>query len=128
MDAWHHAQSAARAFGGDPDLYYPIERFIDQSKEGSVGDVRHRALLHHTEGIRIVIEVFGSTLAVPRTNGVVRVPLRRIAERHILEDVGWLPSHKDWLGDTPIRAWMSGSQRKQVPLSHLLLRAPGEAA
>lgn len=128
MDAWNHALSAARAFGGDADTYWPLERFLDQSKEGSVGDIRHRALLHHTEGVRICLEVFGSTLTVPRTHGVVQVPVRRIAERHILEDVGWLPSHKDWLDGTPIRPWMSGSQRKQIPLSHLLLKAPGETA
>ena len=128
MDAWYHAKSAAKEWGGDPAVYLELEQFIDQSKEGSVGDVRHRALFHHTEGVRVCLRVFGATLEVPRTHGVIQVPVRRIAERHILEDIGWLPSHKDWLGDTPIRPWMSGSQRKEIPLSHLLLRAPGEAA
>lgn len=120
MDAWMHAQSAARKWGGDADSYYELERFLDSSKEGSIGDVRHRALLHHTEGVAICIEVFGATLTIPRSQGVIHIPVRQVAERHILEDVGWLPSHKDWLGDTPIRPWMSGSQRKQLPLSHIL--------
>jgi hypothetical protein len=115
-----HAKSAARHFGGDAEQYYELENFIDSSKSGSVGDVRHRALLHHTEGIAVCIRVFGPTLTIERTHGVLQVPVRQIAERHILEDIGWIPSHKDWLGETPIKRWMSGSQRRELPLSHIL--------
>jgi hypothetical protein len=115
-----HAKSAARKWGGDAEQYYDLERFIDCSKEGSVADVRHRALLHHSEGIGICIERFGPTLTIERVHGVLQVPVRQIAERHILEDIGWIPSHKDWLGDTPIKGWMSGSQRRELPLSHIL--------
>jgi hypothetical protein len=128
VDAWYHSQSAAKHWGGDPDAYHDLHRFIDRSKAGSVTDVRHRALLHHAEGIDICIEVFGPTLTILREHGSIKVPVRQIAERHIPEDIGWLPTHADWLGDTPIKMWMSGSQRKTVPLSHLLLKAPGEAA
>jgi hypothetical protein len=128
VDAWYHARSAARKWGGSEETYLPLEQFIDSSKEGSVTDVRHRALLHHAEGVRICLRVFGPTLTVPRERGSIEVPVRQIAERHILEDIGWLPTFSQYVEGLPIKMWMSGSQRRTVPLSHLLLKAPGEAA
>nr|SBO90585.1 hypothetical protein BN4615_P99 [Nonomuraea gerenzanensis] len=50
----------------------------------------------------------------------VEVPVRLIAEQHILEDLGWIPSPKDYIDGMPIQAWMSGSVLKEVPLSTLL--------
>ncbi len=115
MNSWHHAQSAARKWGGEPEIYLPIEEFIDSSKQ-IIGDVRHRSMYHHTAGVFLCQRVFGVTLAV----GHKRVPVRLIAERHILEDLGWLPSPADYIAGMPIQAWMSGSQRKEMPLSTLL--------
>lgn len=115
MNSWYHAQSAAKKWGGTPEDYLPIEEFIDSSKQ-VIGDVRHRALYHHTLGVFLAERIFGKTLTVGR----VQVPVRLIAERHILEDLGWLPSPADYLNGMPIHAWMSGSQRKTVPLSTIL--------
>lgn len=115
MNSWYHAQSAARKWGGDPEDYLPIEEFIDSSKQ-VIGDSRHRAMYHHTLGVFLCERVFGKTLDVGR----VRVPVRLIAERHIIEDLGWLPSPVDYIKDMPLAKWMSGSQRREVPLSHLL--------
>jgi hypothetical protein len=126
VNSWYHAQSAARRWGGDPTLYLPIEEFIDSSKR-TVGDVRHRSLYHHTEGVWLCQRIFGRTLEIPRGKGSVLVPVRLIAERHILEDLGWLPSPKDYIDGMPIAPWMSGSQRKTVPLSHLGLTTPTTA-
>lgn len=126
MNSWHHAQSAARKWGGDPSSYLPIEEWIDSSKK-VLGDVRHRAMYHHTLGVWMVQEVFGPTISVTKFSGkVVQVPTRLIAERHIIEDLGWLPSPADYLKNTPVEKWMSGSQRKEVPLSTLLLSQPSE--
>ena len=101
---------------------------IDSSKQ-SLGDVRHRAMYHHTEGIWLMQDLFGTTLTVPKDRNTIQVPVRLIAEQHILEDLGWLPSFKDYIDGLPIAPWMSGSQRKTVPLSHLLLNQPtGETA
>lgn len=119
MNSWHHAVSASRKWGGDPAVYLPIEEFIDSSKK-VLGDVRHRALYHHTLGVWLCQEVFGTTITVIRDQGVIQVPVRLIAERHIIEDIGWLPTPADYIKNMPIEAWMSGSQRKEVPLSHLL--------
>ena len=115
MNSWHHAQSAARKWGGDPETYLPIEEFIDSSKQ-VIGDVRHRSIYHHTLGVYLCQKIFGDTLKVGRK----MIPVRLIAERHILEDLGWLPSPADYIKGMPIDPWMSGSQRKSLPLSHLL--------
>lgn len=121
MNSWHHAQSAARKWGGKPEHYIAIEEFIDSSKK-IIGDVRHRSLYHHTAGVWLCQEVFGRVLEIPRQSGegVTQVPVRLVAERHILEDLGWLPSPADYIAGMPIAAWMSGAQRKSLPLSHLL--------
>jgi hypothetical protein len=74
--------------------------------------------------------IFGRTITVPKKNGhgTVEVPVRLIAERHIQEDLGWLPTPADYHRNTPVEKWMSGSQRKEVPLSTLLLSQPSEAS
>lgn len=116
MNSWYHAQSAARKWGGTPEDFLPIEEFIDSSKQ-IIGDVRHRSLYHHTAGCFLAERIFGKTITVGRG---IAVPVRLIAERHILEDLGWLPSPADYLQGMPIKPWMSGAQRKEVPLSTLL--------
>lgn len=63
-------------------------------------------------------EIFGRTIEVGERK--ILVPVRLIAERHILEDLGWLPSPADYIRGMPIAPWMSGAQRKELPLSHLL--------
>lgn len=126
MNSWQHAVSAARRWGGDPQLYLPIEEFIDSSKK-VIGDARHRSLYHHTFGVWLCQEIFGVTIEVPRKDGPPKqVPVRLIAERHILEDLGWLPSPKDYIDKMPLATWMGGSQKKELPLSHLLLDQPEE--
>lgn len=119
MNSWNHAQSAARKWGGSPDDYIAIEEFLDSSKQ-VIGDVRHRSMYHHTTGVWLCQEIFGRTITVTREHGIVQVPVRLIAERHVLEDLGWLPSPADYINGMPIKPWMSGSQRKELPLSHLL--------
>ncbi len=117
MNSWHHAQSAAKKWGGEPETFIEIEEFIDSSKK-IIGDVRHRSMYHHTAGVWLCQEIFGRTIAVGERG--ILVPVRLIAERHILEDLGWLPSPKDYIDGMVIKSWMSGAQRKELPLSHLL--------
>jgi hypothetical protein len=128
LNSWNHAVSAARKWGGEPSDYLAIEEYLDSSKQ-IIGDVRHRAIYHHTLGVWLVQQKFGPTISVTKSFGrVVQVPTRLIAERHIIEDLGWLPSPADYLKNTPVEKWMSGSQRKEVPLSTLLLNQPSEAS
>ena len=75
-------------------------------------------MYHHTAGVWLCQEIFGRTITVGERG--IQVPVRLIAERHILEDLGWLPSPKDYIDAMTLRTWMSGAQRKELPLSHLL--------
>ena len=124
MNSWHHAKAAAKRWGGKPEDYAEIESFIDSSKQ-HLGDVRHRALYHHTAGVFLCRRIFGEVITVQRENGgIVEVPVRRIAEEHILEDLGWIPSPNDYWAGMPIRPWMSGAKASDRPLSSLGLTVP----
>lgn len=120
MNSWYHAQSCARKWGGTAEDYLAIHQFIDSSKQ-IIGDVRHRSLYHHTAGVYLCERIFGVTITVGRK----QIPVRLIAERHIIEDLGWLPSPADYLDGMPIATWMGGKQTKTVPLSALAL-TPGD--
>lgn len=123
MNSYQHAVSAARKWGGAPEDYLAVEEFIDSSKK-IIGDARHRAMYHHTAGVWLCQEVFGHTLSIKKENGVSKVPVRLVAERHILEDLGWLPSPWHYFKEMPLEPWMSGAQRKELPLSHILKETP----
>lgn len=122
MNSWYHAKSAAKKWGGTPEDYIQIEEFIDSSKK-IIADVRHRSMYHHSAGVWLCQEIFGRVLQIASTTPGARqieVPVRLIAERHVIEDLGWIPSPKDYIDGMPIELWMSGAQRKELPLSHLL--------
>lgn len=108
---WHHAVSSARKFGGTPEQYLELHRWFDASKE-ILADPRHRALRHHAEGCFRAEEVFGVTLPIKLTNGTTKqVPVRLVAEQHIQEDLGWIPSAADWLRQIQMLPWMNRPQR-----------------
>jgi hypothetical protein len=113
MNSWYHAKSAAHKWGGDPSDYLPIEEFIDSSKQ-VIGDARHRSLYHHTLGVFLCENIFGKTLTITKGTHIVEIPVRLIAERHIEEDLGWLPSPKDYIDGMLLQPWMSGAKLKEV--------------
>lgn len=115
MNSWYHAKSCAGKWGGEPEDYYPIHAFIDSSK-AIIGDVRHRSMYHHTAGVFLCERIFGATIT---TSAGRVVPVRLVAERHVLEDLGWLPSPKDYIDGMTLRPWMGGKQHRTVPLSTL---------
>lgn len=114
-NSYHHAVSAAHKWGGTPEDYLPIEKFIDGSKQAH-GDVRHRALYHHTLGVFLVEQLFGPTITITKRNGTgtYEVPTRDIAERHIVEDLGRIPSPSDWLECMNVQPWMGGRVSRYV--------------
>lgn len=119
MNSWYHARSCARKWGGSAEEYLSIHEFIDSSKQ-VIGDVRHRSLYHHTMGVFLCERIFGKTLTITKGNGSVQVPVRLVAERHVLEDLGWLPSPADYIAGMPIKGWMSGAKKREMDLSELL--------
>lgn len=113
MNSNYHSRIHAKKYGGVWMDYADIDAFIDSSKS-TLGDVRHRALLHSTFGIFMVEKVFGRTI----TNADGKeVPVRLVAEDHIMQDLGFIPTVEHWLGEMPVRTWMSGTVKKtgEVP-------------
>lgn len=120
-NSFYHARSSARKWGGEPEDYIAIHEWIDASK-AHFGDARHRALRHHTEGCWEAERVFGLTITVKkkRTGVEVRVPVREIAEQHVFEDLGYIPSLADWLKNMELKTWMGGKVKKTVSRSDIL--------
>ena len=104
-----HAQSSAKKFGGKPEDYLAIHNWFDESK-AYFADFRHRALRHHAEGIFLAERIFGVWIKSSEGN---TVPVRYIAEQHIKEDLGRIPTAQDRLGEIRPQRWMYG-QRFEV--------------
>lgn len=109
---YHHAVSSARRWGGEPDDYVLLHEWFDQTKSYH-GDFRHRALRHHTHGVFECERNFGRTLEL--SNGR-KIPVRWVAERHIIEDLGRIPTFGDWLSCITPAPWMTRSRRLSAEL------------
>jgi hypothetical protein len=114
-----HANISAKTHGGKPEDYMAIHEFIDHSKSG-LADVRHRAMLHSAWGIYVVSQVFGGLIV--NSDGK-RVSVRDIAEEHVVQDLGFIPTMQDWLKGVPIEPWMSGTRKKHQVLDFNATRA-----
>ena len=101
--AVYHAQSSVSKWGGTLDDYLRIHNWFDFTKAFHP-DFRHRALRHHSLGIQECINEFGDYIVL---NTGKHVPVKLIAEQHVIEDCGYIPSVSDWLSNlTPVE-WMS---------------------
>ena len=121
-NSWIHAQASARHFkAGKPEDYHAIHLWIDQYKSQQ-GDVRHRAFLHHSNGPFMVEQQFGPYIEVEswKDGKPVQILTRDIAESHIIEDLGWLPSPADWLSCMECKVWMGGKRNKFIGREELL--------
>ncbi len=112
---WHHSVSSAKKWGGTPDDYQEIHDWFDATKAHHP-DGRHRALRHHSEGIFLCEQVFGTTITI--STGRV-IPVRWIGEQHVTEDLGRIPTASDWLNEMSFKPWMAKSR----PLSRELADA-----
>ena len=119
-----HAKNSVNKFGGKASDYLFIHDFIDSSK-AVIPDVRHRAVFHSAFGIFIAEKVFGSTI---KNSDGIEVSVRDIAEEHILEDLGFIPTLQDWLSEMKIEEWMISQElrndKKAVPKSLQDLQKP----
>ena len=112
MHPYHHALSSAKKFGGIADDYIRIHEWFDATKQ-YMGDARHRALRHHTAGIFWCEEKFGDTITVWTKDVAKQVPVRLIAEQHVMEDMGFLPTPEWWLSKMQLTFDMN-----RVPVRH----------
>ena len=109
-----HANISAKKYGGTPDDYMDIHEFIDSSKI-ALADVRHRALLHSAWGVYLVARIFGDT----RINSQGKTySTRDIAEEHIQQDLGFIPTAEHWLKNMQLEPWMSGATKRRSTFSY----------
>jgi len=113
MKPYLHAKSSAKKYGGKPEDYLEIHDFMDSSK-AATPDVRHRCVLHSAFGCFIVEKMFGTNI---KNSDDKLVSSRDIAEDHIMEDLGFIPSLDKWLENMPIEKWMGGPSRKTTHIS-----------
>jgi hypothetical protein len=106
-----HANLSVKAHGGHVDDYLPIHNFIDSSKSAHP-DVRHRAILHSAFGCYLVEQVFGTYITLKDSGK--RVSTRDIAEEHIIQDLGFIPTVERYLNCMSIEPWMSGTERRNA--------------
>jgi hypothetical protein len=110
MKPFIHAMSSAKKLGGQWEEYVDIHDFLDSSKS-HIADHRHRAIFHHSLGCFIVEQLFGKM----RINSVGKhYSPRDLAEQHIIEDLGTIPTVQDWL-QMELEPWMGGVGR--VPIN-----------
>jgi len=139
MKGFVHASLSAREHGGSPSDYQEIHDFLDMSKV-AYADTRHRAILHNTLGPFLAEKAFGVdhvkldslkekwgwtddevadilSLARNKSGTVIRnsdnvsVSVRTIAEEHIIQDMGRIPTLQDYLQDMPFYSWIGHGER-----------------
>ena len=103
-----HAFNSVKRYGGTPEDYFPLHDFMDSTKSGWA-DIRHRAILHNTFGVYIAEKVFGPY--IKNSDGEI-ISTRQIAEDHVVEDCGFIPTLEDWFKDLPTTDWMLGKGQK----------------
>lgn len=105
-----HASHSVRKHGGDLEDYIAIHEFIDSSK-AHVPDMRHRAILHSSFGCYITQQVFGTHFT--NSDGKL-IAVRDIAEEHILQDLGTIPTVQDYLDGMPMYEWLGGTKETKA--------------
>ena len=105
-----HARISAHKYGGVPEDYLEIHDFMDSTK-ACLPDIRHRAVLHSSFGCFIVEKVFGTTI---KNSDNKAVCVRDIAENHVIEDIGYIPTIERWFKNMPIEPWMAGGVSKYL--------------
>ena len=107
MKAFLHGKIHAKKYGGIGEDYADIDDFIDSTKI-AVPDVRHRAILHSAFGCFLVERIFGRTRI--NSEGKEYSP-RDVAEDHIQQDLGFIPTMEQYLLNMQIQPWMSGTEK-----------------
>lgn len=102
-----HAASSVKRFGGCCEDYLAIHDFMDSPK-ASHASMKFRVIFHSAFGVFLVERVFGHTLT--NSDGKA-VSVRDIAEQHVLDDLGFIPSLDDYLTHMEIQPWMAGAKK-----------------
>ena len=99
-----HARNSVRKFGGSPEDYIDIHNWFDQTK-AHIPDANHRLVLHNSFGIflceqqfgEIIVKADGSLQKMPyiTISSGKQISVRDIAEQHVLDDLGCIPTLAD---------------------------------
>lgn len=116
MKPLKHAHISAKKFGGEPEDYQHIHDWMDHTK-AHIPDVRHRMLLHNSWGCYIVEQVFGTFIVNSTGN---KVSVRDIAEQHVIDDLGHIPSLNACFSGLKLESWMGGNPQKRKPMYKML--------
>lgn len=108
MKPFLHGRVSVKRWGGKPEDYQAIHDFLDESK-AHFADMRHRALLHSSWGIYLCERVFGLNI---KNSANRLVSVRDIAEQHVIDDMGRIPSVQDYLVGMPMYHWLGGPKRR----------------
>lgn len=120
MKPYQHSRISVSKFGGTESDYQAIHDWFDSTKS-SVADMRHRMILHNAFGIFLCEQVFG-TMEQKADGSWIRMPyivnsegakvqVRDIAEQHVLDDLGQIPSLDKCLSSMELENWMGGPIR-----------------
>lgn len=105
---WIHAENSVKRYGGHANDYIAIHHWFDATKSWHP-DWRHRCMRHHAEGIFECVSLFGDTII--NTNGD-RVSVYQIAQDHVIEDLGFIPSLSDWFEHFNDEGWQEFTEKK----------------
>lgn len=108
MSHYHyHCVSSAKAFGGVAEDYAKLHAWMDRSRAGT-DKLLHRMLAHHTQGIADGVALFGDTWEI--STGA-RIPTSLILNRHVREDLGFMPTLEHYLELLHCPRWASRPAR-----------------
>jgi len=107
-----HGTVSVKKWGGKESDYQKIHDWFDQTKS-HFPDMRHRALLHSSFGIFLCEQMFGEGFT--NSDGA-HVSVRDVAEQHVIDDLGRIPTVQDYLVDMPFYPWLGGTKKQKVKI------------
>lgn len=130
MKPWIHAKISVKKYGGKPEDYIDIHNWFDQTK-AHVADARHRLVLHNSFGVYLAEQQFG-IMRQKDDGSWVRLPIiinsdgkdisvRDIAEQHVLDDLGNIPTLGECLEHVTLPENISGKV-KRIKISSTNIR------
>lgn len=113
-----HAKISVKKFGGKEEDYIDIHNWFDSTKE-HIADATHRMVLHNAFGIFLCEQVFGEIIETNK--GFKRMPyitnssgkqisVRDVAEQHVIDDLGHIPSLEKCMEGLPMHSWAIGGK------------------
>lgn len=113
-----HAKISVKKFGGKVEDYIDIHNWFDSTKQ-HISDSTHRMVLHNSFGIFLCEQVFGEIIAtkdgfkkmpyITNSNGK-QISVRDIAEQHVVDDLGHIPSLEKCMQGLPLHDWAVGGK------------------